>query len=82
MEEVPISLPNPLPLETNVLLTNLVNLLQQQKERLKHVEEVKEKIPTEIMTQIKVSQRNQQNDLVLENSVSIPIQIHRKGDGK
>lgn len=37
---------SPLSAETNVLLTNLANLLQQQKERLIHVEEVKEKIPT------------------------------------
>lgn len=57
--EVPL-LPPPLPrmeeaplillLETNKLLKDMVDILQQQNNRLKHVEGNQENIPTEITT--------------------------------
>jgi len=46
----------PLPQETNEILTNLVNLLQEQN-RLEHVEKNQVKIPTEVATQIEEAQR-------------------------
>jgi len=84
-EDVP--LPPPLlpvtpPSETNEILTNLVNLLQHQDNRLERVEKNQEKIPTEVATQIiEEAHKNKCHTtlMVVDNVVSITVNRQKGG---
>jgi hypothetical protein len=57
------------PRKKNELLTNVLNLLQQQSVRINCVEENQDKILTKVVTQIKILQHAQQLDSPLQASV-------------
>jgi hypothetical protein len=69
------------PQETNKILTNLVNLLQQQNNRLERVEKNQEKILTEVAMQIEEAKRNKRHTtpLAVEDTISIPLNCRKGG---
>jgi hypothetical protein len=71
----------PPPPEMNETLMNLVNLLQQQNNKLEFVEKNEEKIPTEIATHIEVAQHNKCNEtsVGVDNATFIPANHHKGG---
>jgi len=64
----------PPPPETNEILTNLVNLLQQQNNSHKRMQKKREKIQTEVATQIEEAQQNKRHTtpVVAYDAASIP----------
>lgn len=60
----------------NKLMTNMVDFLKQQNDRIKRAEENQEKITTEIVTQIEAAIWNQRHETptVVDDVVSIPLE--------
>jgi len=78
-EDVPFSPPP----QSNEISTNLVNLLQQENNRVERVERNQENISTKFTMKIKVTQRNKCHEtlVVVDDAVSVPVN-YRKGGGK
>ena len=79
---LPQSIPVPLPQEMNEILTNLVNLLQQQNNRLEHMEKNQENILMEVTKQTEEAQWNKHHTTLVTVDDAASIMVNDRKGGK